>query len=1084
MEMKPPFFLIVILQVLSFIILFVLEVGRLEQLYLQAFFIVLQLAAMALVLFRANRRFFYLIWQFQFYIAITFKILFRYEESFGSSFNITAAATLLVLVTFLELIVVAGFIFMERSVKPILATLSTTTSFAVILIIVFIFREGYPAFIENDPIEYITGSDWSPDYWPGDEDTITISLKIVDHDHEMTGLNDRTYMRMGMADSVRMTLKNTGFYQDTYNVKYQSSEQLTVELKQTVYHLDVGEETIIDMNVTVAEHGEFELSIISISTNGSKQVQISTIIVGGNLGVDVWANETLLIVGELDVARAPLHFKNTGIENDSYLITVEYEGEDMMPSVERTGRDWDWDNRSMILDIAPGETVDGMLLPRNFVISYDPIVLNVTARSISDQDIYDTVKILFQYKDIIFFEKEPIDLTVGSGGSLEIPLTVNVSVYKDIHFNIGVKSIKGPVSSFVLSDNDFAIVSEGEFREIDIREGGRKNLTLTITSESLSKTQDRISIVIVLERAGSEPSFGIGPMIVGTIILVITALAIAIPLGLGTAIFLAEYCPKRLHNILRPMFELLSGIPSIIYGLWGYFTLAPFFRDHVNQPVSDSIGRLIPFLRVTRFTPASEGTLAVAGFVLAIMILPIIITLSEDSIRSVSVNLKEGSLALGTTKWQTIRGTIMRKARSGIVSSVILAMGRAIGETMAVLMILRLAVRYPASIFERGASMTGAIASTFGWSFDLDRTRHAVFGIAIILFLMVFALNMIVYFIQYGKGKKRMKPHIILSRLIDRLLKRMEKVSIPVMHRPKSSVFTKQSYKMTSPRWIYLREYIAISFFIFCAVLIVSSLFFVLSDVFFKGITSMEISYLFEREISGGLGGGGFANAIVGSIQLTGLTLLISIPFSVGAAIYVQQYTGERNIFTRIILFASDTLASTPSIVFGAFGFIFFSIQLEMGLSMLSAGLTLAIMVIPLLLRSSIEALKSIPKEIAEGSLSLGASKWQTIWHVILPPAMGGITSGIILSIGRAIGETAAVLFTAGYALGFNNSIMSPVSTMTNMIYNYYGFTATEPELADKVFSCALVLIMIVLIMNSIARIFQWRSNKTIRGKY
>jgi phosphate transport system permease protein len=606
-----------------------------------------------------------------------------------------------------------------------------------------------------------------------------------------------------------------------------------------------------------------------------------------------------------------------------------------------------------------------------------------------------------------------------------------------------------------------------------------------VRTDSNAELGDNITITVRSIRSGSEPAFGIGPFIIGTIIVVIVALIIAVPLGLGAAIFLAEYCPNKLHSILRPLFELLAGIPSIIYGLWGYFTLAPFFRDHINDPVSNTLGKILPFFKITENTPSSEGTVIVAGLVLAIMILPIIITLSEDSIRSVSRNLKEGSLALATTKWQTIRGVIIRKSRSGIISSIVLAMGRAIGETMAVVMILRLATTYPSSIFERAGSMTGAIAITFGWSFDLDRSRHAVFGIAIVLFIMVFVLNIIVYYIQYGNKNKQKTPHARLTNFINKITgKKRKKISLDGKRTHKTILEMRRTYKFTSPKLIYFREYLSKSFFFFSAIIITIFLFLVLSDVIFTGATSMEVHYLYEREIAGGLGGGGFSTAILGSIQLTAFTLLLSVPFSVGAAIYVQQYTGEGNIFTRIILFASDTLASTPSIVFGAFGYIFFSMQLKMGLSLLSASLTLAIMVIPLLLRSSIEALKSIPTEMSDGSLALGASKWQTIWHVILPPSMGGITSGIILSIGRAIGETAAILFTAGYALGYNNSILSSVATMPLMIWNNYGLIAHDPELQNRVYSCAFVLIMLVLILNSIARYFQWRSNKMMKGKY
>mgnify|MGYP006284868489 FL=1 len=1080
-----PFWSVVVLQVLSFIFLFLFHIAHFEEVYLQIPFIFLEVIVVGLLLFKTEKRFFYLVWQFQVYLLVVFKILFRYQESFGGSFNPTAATTMIGLISFLEIMIIAGIIMKEKAVKAILFTLSSTTSLAVILIIFFIFREGLPAFTENDPVEFVTGSQWVADYEPAIDDEIEITLEIIDYHHDLIIPDQRIYMGTGVPSLVNVTLSNTGSKADTYEIEANGPASLDICLNCTTFYLEPREDTWILLNVTALEKGESILEITADSRNSSNSVTDSITIIGGENGINVWPEKTYLFMSDFGVARTPIWFQNTGKETDTFRITVTYIEGVMRPSVERTGEEWDWDTDSVNITLGSGEILEAMYLPRMLKVKNEAFDLTVTATSLADPSINDTIDIRFEYRDQNYFDIDTRDYKLDAGETLDIPFAVNVSNFKGSNFTIGIKEIEGPLDSFSLTfDRSILITNEDVMKEINLSGDGISEVMLEVSSSDTASIGDNITFTLIVERSGSEPAFSIGPMIVGTILVVIIALIIAVPLGLGAAIFLAEYSPSRLHAILRPIFELLAGIPSIIYGLWGYFTLAPFFRDHINQPVSDTIGVVIPFFRVTSDTPSSEGTLAVAGLVLAIMILPIIITLSEDSIRSVSRNLKEGSLALGTTKWQTIRGVILRKSRSGIISSVILAMGRAIGETMAVVMILRLSTDYPGSIFERAGSMTGTIAQTFGWSFDLDRTRHAVFGIAIILFVMVFALNILVYYVQYGNKNKKNKPHAILTRIIDKILKSKKDIAIKDVKVRQSIYEMRKSIRMVDPKWIYLREYISQGFFIFSAGLIALFLFLVLADVIFTGISSMELSYIYDKEVAGGLADGGFANAIVGSIQLTGLTLLISVPFSLGSAIYVQQYSGEGNIFTRIILFASDTLASTPSIVFGAFGFIFFSIELEFGLSMLSASLTLAIMVIPLLLRSSIEALKSIPREMSDGSLALGASKWQTIWNVILPPAMGGITSGVILSIGRAIGETAAILFTAGYALGFNNSIMSPVATMPNMIYNYYGLTAHAPELENKIYSCAFVLIVLILILNSIARLFQWRSNKMMKGKY
>jgi phosphate transport system permease protein len=181
-------------------------------------------------------------------------------------------------------------------------------------------------------------------------------------------------------------------------------------------------------------------------------------------------------------------------------------------------------------------------------------------------------------------------------------------------------------------------------------------------------------------------------------------------------------------------------------------------------------------------------------------------------------------------------------------------------------------------------------------------------------------------------------------------------------------------------------------------------------------------------------------------------------------------------------MFASDTLASTPSIVFGAFGFMLFVLYLKFGFSLLAGGLTLGIMIIPLLLRSSIEALKSIPKDYREASLALGASKWQTVRNAVLPPATPMISSGVIISIGRAIGETAAILFTAGYTAHIATGLMEPAASMPNMIFIYYDLSTKFPILQEKVYSAAFVLILMILALNALARAISRKASRHNRG--
>lgn len=253
-----------------------------------------------------------------------------------------------------------------------------------------------------------------------------------------------------------------------------------------------------------------------------------------------------------------------------------------------------------------------------------------------------------------------------------------------------------------------------------------------------------------------------------------------------------------------------------------------------------------------------------------------------------------------------------------------------------------------------------------------------------------------------------------------------------------------------------------------------SGLLFILGDIVVNGGLSIQLDFLLEREISGGRGGG-FLNAIVGSVLLVGLALGVAIPLSLGSAIYVQEYADRRNPMSRIVIFTSDVLASTPSIIFGAFGFMFFVFYLKTGFTLFAGGMTLACMVIPLLLRSSIEAVKSVPKDLKDASLALGVSKWRTILRIVLPTAFPMITSGVVISTGRAIGETAAVLLTAGYTPFIVDSLFRPTASMPLMIYNYYNLSTQWPVVHDKLYSAAFLLIVIVLILNIIAKMSFYR---------
>lgn len=216
---------------------------------------------------------------------------------------------------------------------------------------------------------------------------------------------------------------------------------------------------------------------------------------------------------------------------------------------------------------------------------------------------------------------------------------------------------------------------------------------------------------------------------------------------------------------------------------------------------------------------------------------------------------------------------------------------------------------------------------------------------------------------------------------------------------------------------------------------------------------------------------GGILPTILGTLALGALSLVVAVPLGVGAAVFLNEYT-RPNALTAIMRFGTDSLAGVPSIIFGLFGFIFFVTRLGLGWSLLSGALTLALMVLPTIIRTSEEAIRAVPFSFREVSLGLGASRWQMVRTVVLPNALPGIITGVLLSFGRAVGETAAVIFTAGTALNLPTSILSPTRTMAVHFY----ILAVEGISLQKAYATGAVLIITILIINVVANTLITRS--------
>jgi phosphate transport system permease protein len=231
--------------------------------------------------------------------------------------------------------------------------------------------------------------------------------------------------------------------------------------------------------------------------------------------------------------------------------------------------------------------------------------------------------------------------------------------------------------------------------------------------------------------------FGTLPLILGSALVTVTAILIALPLGVATAVFVREVAPGWAREVLKPVIEVLAGIPSVVLGFFGMTLVAPLVRETLGMPTG-----------LTAFSGA---------LILAYMALPTIISVAEDALDAVPKSYRDAGLAMGATQWQTIWRVVVPAARSGIVTAVMLGMGRAIGETMAVMMVTGNAARMPLSfdaIFRPVRTMTATIAAEMGEVAQASTHYHALFGIGILLFLLTFLINLAAASTMFQKRRR------------------------------------------------------------------------------------------------------------------------------------------------------------------------------------------------------------------------------------------------------------------------------------------------------------------------------------------
>ncbi|HJX57025.1 MAG TPA: phosphate ABC transporter permease PstA [Methanoregula sp.] len=573
------------------------------------------------------------------------------------------------------------------------------------------------------------------------------------------------------------------------------------------------------------------------------------------------------------------------------------------------------------------------------------------------------------------------------------------------------------------------------------------------------------------------PLYGIFPLIVGTLLVTIGAMVFAVPLSIGCAIYISQLASPRVKQVLKPAVELLAGIPSVVYGFFGLIVLTSFIRSAFDIPTGE--------------------TWLAASVLLGIMALPTIISVSEDAISSVPCEYKEGSLAIGATRWQTISRVLVPAALSGIAAAIILGIGRAIGETMAVLMVAGNAAIIPDpfwNILSPLRTLTATLGIEMGEVAVGSDHYGALFGVAVVLLIITLIINLsavaILRRLKEGRTRRTAGKPLVSSHTRDSIL-RFARITVVLM----ALVFLFAATPwwlavfivLACTAWYFGRERLSgkhiemVSFGLIIAatIIVLAILVIILQDIVINGLPALSWEFLTQPPRDLGRAGGIFP-AIIGTLCLVLGAIVIALPLGVGAAVYLVEYTREGRI-TRLIRTGVDLLNGTPSIVFGLFGFAFIVLYLKVGVSMLAGQITLALMVLPTVIRTTEESLKNIPHSLREGSFALGATKWQTISRVVLPPAVPGIVTGAILSIGRAAGETAPIMFTAViFSSRFlPDSVFQPVMALP---YHLFILATNVPGGSTNKYGTALVLLLLVVGFYSIAIIVRNHFHRKVRG--
>jgi phosphate transport system permease protein len=569
--------------------------------------------------------------------------------------------------------------------------------------------------------------------------------------------------------------------------------------------------------------------------------------------------------------------------------------------------------------------------------------------------------------------------------------------------------------------------------------------------------------------------FGAAPAIVGTLVTSLFALLLAVPVALGVAIFLSQVAPVWLRRPLTYVVDLSAAIPSVVYGFWAFFIIVPIVSGTVEPGLSSLTGGRFPF-------PPSTSLgydIFTATIVLTVMIIPTIAAISRETMLAVPRIYRESALSLGSTRWEATRMAVLGPARTGIVAAIMLGLGRAIGETIAVTMVIGNVYILPGTIFSPGSTLASVIVSNFSEETPSSLAYQSLLELAVILLIITLLVNVVARGLLYRFGpdgsdrtaaRRHRHPH--------RTLGHSAPAPATVGAAPAPLLWRARVARSAPARRLRRRgvQWAVVGLTILCVVIALAPLIsVVLTAAHFGGPAVVRPSFYTSVPPLGcnpnptsTCSLGGIGPEIQGTFIMLGIGALIALPVGVLAGIYLAEY--NRNRFGRVVSFLADVMTGIPTVILGVFVFVLFIyLDHDAALSALSGGVGLGVLMIPIVTRATEESLRTVPNAVREAALALGFPRHRVSLRVVLGSARSALVTGILLAASRAMGDTAILLLTAGGSSFWFSSLNTQTAALTPFIFENFG--SSYQNLRTDAWGASLVLLAIMLGISLVSRL-------------